>query len=130
VPQGYPAFSVCSTASSAYWPWWFLWEWANAWRTLSVDLYPGSGHPDPCLAGGLIRDVFVAATALGGAFLWQISPQVNLIAAFVFGVVGTVGFAVFGSDTIAKPGTESESRPAALTGTTLRDPTLNIPCLL
>jgi hypothetical protein len=28
----------------------------------------------------------------------QISPETNLIAAFVFGVIGTVGFAVFGND--------------------------------
>lgn len=59
--------------------------------------------PDHCKAGMfglyyLIRDVFVSIAALGGAFLWQISPQTNLIAAFVFGVIGTVGFAVFGRD--------------------------------
>lgn len=36
--------------------------------------------------------------ALGGAFLWMISPQVNLWTAFGFGVVGTVGFALFGRD--------------------------------
>ena len=46
----------------------------------------------------LIRDVIVAVAALGGAFLWQISPQTNLITAFVFGIVGTVAFAAFGSD--------------------------------
>jgi hypothetical protein len=59
--------------------------------------------PDNCKAGMfglyyLIRDVFVAFAALGGAFLWQISPQTNLITAFVFGIIGTVGFAVFGRD--------------------------------
>ncbi len=59
--------------------------------------------PEDCKAGMfglyyLIRDVFVAAAALGGAFLWQISPQLNLMTAFVFGVAGTLGFAVFGRD--------------------------------
>ena len=46
----------------------------------------------------LIRDVFVSVAALGGAFLWQISPEVNFITAFVFGIIGTVGFAVWGRD--------------------------------
>jgi chromate transporter len=50
--------------------------------------------PDSCKAGMfglyyLIRDVFVAVAALGGAFLWQISPQTNLMTAFVFGIIGT-----------------------------------------
>jgi len=59
--------------------------------------------PDSCKAGMfglyyLIRDVFVAGAALAGAFLWRISPETNLITAFVFGVLGTTGFAVFGRD--------------------------------
>jgi MFS family permease len=67
-------------------------------KALIMDL-----SPDNCKAGMfglyyLIRDVFVAVAALGGAFLWQISPQTNLITAFVFGIIGTVGFAVFGRD--------------------------------
>ena len=67
-------------------------------KALIMDL-----SPDSCKAGMfglyyLIRDVFVAFAALGGAFLWQISPQTNLITAFVFGIIGTVGFAVFGRD--------------------------------
>jgi hypothetical protein len=44
----------------------------------------------------LIRDVFVSLAALGGGFLWQISPQANLTAAFAFGIIGTIGFAIFG----------------------------------
>jgi MFS family permease len=67
-------------------------------KALIMDL-----SPDGCKAGMfglyyLIRDVCVAAAALGGAFLWQISPETNLITAFVFGVIGTIGFAVFGRD--------------------------------
>lgn len=67
-------------------------------KALIMDL-----SPDQCKAGMfglyyLIRDVCVSLGALGGAFLWQISPQANLITAFVFGVLGTVGFAIFGRD--------------------------------
>ena len=67
-------------------------------KSLIMDL-----SPDSCKAGMfglyyLIRDVFVAFAALGGAFLWQISPQTNLLTAFVFGIIGTLGFAVFGRD--------------------------------
>jgi MFS family permease len=67
-------------------------------KALIMDL-----SPDNCKAGMfglyyLIRDVFVAFAALGGAFLWQISPQTNLITAFVFGIIGTVAFALFGRD--------------------------------
>ncbi|MFH0728310.1 MAG: MFS transporter [Pseudomonadota bacterium] len=67
-------------------------------KSLIMDL-----APDNCKAGMfglyyLIRDVFVSVAALGGAFLWQLSPQTNLITAFVFGIIGTIGFAVFGRD--------------------------------
>jgi MFS family permease len=67
-------------------------------KALIMDL-----SPDSCKAGMfglyyLIRDVIVAVAAFGGAFLWQISPQVNLITAFGFGILGSVGFAVFGRD--------------------------------
>lgn len=67
-------------------------------KALIMDL-----SPDSCKAGMfglyyLIRDVIVSVAAFGGAFLWQISPQVNLITAFVFGILGTVGFAGFGRD--------------------------------
>jgi MFS family permease len=67
-------------------------------KSLIMDL-----APDSCKAGMfglyyLIRDIFVSFAALGGAFLWQISPVANLVTAFVFGVIGTLGFAVFGRD--------------------------------
>jgi MFS family permease len=67
-------------------------------KSLIMDLSPKS-----CQAGMfglyyLIRDVFVSVAALGGAFLWQISPEVNFITAFVFGIIGTIGFAIWGRD--------------------------------
>ncbi len=67
-------------------------------KALIMDL-----APNDCRAGMfglyyLIRDVIVAFAAIGGAFLWQISPEVNLVTAFVFGIVGTLGFMIFGRD--------------------------------
>jgi MFS family permease len=67
-------------------------------KTLIMDL-----SPDNCKAGMfglyyLIRDIVVAFAAMGGAFLWQISPQTNLVTAFIFGIVGTAGFAIYGRD--------------------------------
>lgn len=59
--------------------------------------------PDHCKAGMfglyyLIRDAFVAVAAIGGAFLWRLRPEVNLLAAFGFGVIGTVGYIVFSKE--------------------------------
>jgi hypothetical protein len=42
--------------------------------------------------------VFVSIAALGGAFLWQISPETNFFIAFLFGVAGTFGFTLMGKD--------------------------------
>jgi hypothetical protein len=46
----------------------------------------------------LIRDVVVSLAAFGGAFLWLISPQVNFLVAFAFGVIGTLSFALTVTD--------------------------------
>ena len=67
-------------------------------KALILDLAPES-----CKAGmyGLyyfVRDVCVSVAAFGGAFLWQISPTLNLVVAFFFGVVGTITFARYGTD--------------------------------
>lgn len=67
-------------------------------KSLIMDLAPGN-----CKAGMfglyyLIRDIFVSVAAFGGAFLWEMSPQTNFVAAFIFGVIGTMGFVVFGRD--------------------------------
>lgn len=67
-------------------------------KALIMDL-----SPDNCRAVMfglyyLIRDLVVSVAALGGAFLWQLSPETNLMTAFLFGVLGTLGFAIFGKD--------------------------------
>jgi MFS family permease len=72
-------------------------------KALIMDL-----APENCKAGMfglyyLIRDVFVSVAAFGGALLWEISPETNFLVAFVFGVIGTVGFAVFGRDLHSPP---------------------------
>ena len=46
----------------------------------------------------LIRDVLVAFAAFGGALLWQHSPEINLKVAFVFGILGSIWFARYGSN--------------------------------
>jgi MFS family permease len=72
-------------------------------KALILDL-----APENCKAGMyglyyLVRDVCVSVAAFGGAFLWQISPTTNFMVAFLFGVVGTIGFARYGSDVIRTP---------------------------
>ena len=72
-------------------------------KALILDL-----APENCKAGMyglyyLMRDVCVSVAAFGGAFLWQISPATNFIVAFLCGMIGTIGFALYGSDAIQTP---------------------------
>ena len=72
-------------------------------KSLIMDL-----APENCKAGMfglyyLLRDIFVSAAAFGGALLWQISPSTNFMVAFCFGVAGTLGFALWGSDLRSEP---------------------------
>ncbi len=78
-------------------------------KALIMDLCP-----DHCKAGMfglyyLIRDVVVSLAAMGGAFLWQVSPRVNLLTAFAFGLLGTIGFAIFGRDVALPAGNGKDS---------------------
>ena len=72
-------------------------------KALILDL-----APETCKAGMyglyyLIRDICVSVAAFGGAFLWLISPTTNFMVAFLFGVIGTIGFARYGTDVIRIP---------------------------
>jgi MFS family permease len=67
-------------------------------KSLIMDLAPDRYRAGMFGLYYLIRDVIVSVAAIAGAFLWQINPQTNLITAFVFGIIGTAGFAVFGKD--------------------------------
>ncbi len=67
-------------------------------KALIMDLAPDDEKASTFGVYYLIRDIFVAMAAFGAAFLWNISPEVNFITAFLFGVIGCVIFALFGRD--------------------------------
>lgn len=67
-------------------------------KALIMDLAPERLKASSFGAYYLIRDVIVSLAAFGGAFLWNISPQVNFMTAFGFGVLGTLFFALKGKD--------------------------------
>ncbi len=70
-------------------------------KTLIMELAPEDRKAAVFGLYYLLRDIFVSIAAFGGAFLWMISPSVNLITAFVFGVLGTLYYAVWGRDVVA-----------------------------
>jgi MFS family permease len=67
-------------------------------KALIMDLAPEGEKAGMFGLYYLVRDVIVSVAAFGGAFLWQLSPQTNLLAAFACGVLGTSWFALFGKD--------------------------------
>ncbi len=67
-------------------------------KALIMDLAPEDRKAAMFGLYYLLRDVVVSIAAFGGAFLWQIGPSTNFIVAFLFGVVGTAFFAVYGRD--------------------------------
>ncbi len=66
-------------------------------KALIMDLAPEGRKAAMFGLYYLIRDIVVSLAAFGGAFLWLISPQVNFLAAFAFGVIGTLSFALSSS---------------------------------
>lgn len=68
-------------------------------KSLIMDLAPEDARSAAFGAYYLVRDLVVTFAALLGALLWSISPEANLLTAAGFGVVGTIGFALFGTDT-------------------------------
>jgi MFS family permease len=67
-------------------------------KALIMDLAPENRKAAMFGLYYMMRDIIVSLAAFGGAFLWMISPQVNFLAAFAFGVIGTVSFALAGTD--------------------------------
>ncbi|HIP83719.1 MAG TPA: MFS transporter [Desulfocapsa sulfexigens] len=67
-------------------------------KTLIMDLAPEDRKAAVFGLYYMLRDMVVAIGAFGGAFLWIISPTANFLTAFVFGVIGTIGYAIWGRD--------------------------------
>ncbi len=68
-------------------------------KALIMDLAPEGKKAGTFGTYYLLRDSVVSLAAFGGAFLWNTSPKTNFLTAFIFGILGTVFFAVFGRDT-------------------------------
>jgi MFS family permease len=62
-------------------------------KALIMDLAPENRKAAMFGLYYLVRDVVVSFAALGGAWLWAIHPNVNLLVAFSFGICGTLWFA-------------------------------------
>ena len=71
-------------------------------KALIMDLAPEDKKASVFGLYYLIRDVIVSLAAFGGAFLWNISPNVNFLTAFAFGMLGSLYFLVFGRDLVHK----------------------------
>jgi MFS family permease len=67
-------------------------------KALIMDLAPEDRKAAMFGLYYLMRDVIVSVAAFGGAFLWQIGPQVNFLIAFACGIMGTVFFAIRGEN--------------------------------
>jgi MFS family permease len=72
-------------------------------KALILDLAPEGRKAGAFGLYYLVRDVVVSVAAFGGAFLWQIDPQVNFLVAFGCGVAGTLWFAIKGKDVSFEP---------------------------
>lgn len=65
-------------------------------KALILDLCPDENKAGMFGFYYLLRDSVVAVAALVGAWLWQISPEINLLSAFGFGIIGTLWFMIKG----------------------------------
>lgn len=70
-------------------------------KALIMDLAPEGQKAGMFGLYYLLRDVIVSLAAFSAGFLWNISPQVNFLVAFGFGLLGTLFFAIFGRDVTA-----------------------------
>lgn len=72
-------------------------------KALIMDLAPEGQKAGMFGLYYLMRDVIVSLAAFSAGFLWNISPQVNLLTAFGFGLAGTLFFALWGQDIRIQP---------------------------
>lgn len=64
-------------------------------KALILDLAPPAHRAAAFGAYYLARDLVVSLGALSGALLWQLGPEVNLWCATLFGLLGTIWFALW-----------------------------------
>jgi MFS family permease len=69
-------------------------------KALIMDLAPEGRKAGMFGAYYLARDVPVSVAAFCGALLWYISPATNLLVAFGFGLLGTMWYALLGTDIV------------------------------
>lgn len=62
-------------------------------KALILELAPADGKAGMFGLYYLVRDVVVSVAAMAAGFLWLISPSVNFLTAFGFGILGTLWFA-------------------------------------
>ncbi len=67
-------------------------------KALIMDLAPEDRKAAVFGLYYMLRDMVVSIGAFGGAFLWMISPTANFLTAFLFGLIGTIGYAIWGRD--------------------------------
>ncbi len=67
-------------------------------KALIMDLAPEDRKAGMFGLYYLIRDVVVSLAAFGGAALWAVAPELNLLVAFGFGLLGTGWFLLRGRD--------------------------------
>lgn len=67
-------------------------------KALIMDLAPDGAKAATFGLYYLVRDLVVSVAAFGGAVLWSVRPELNLLVAFAFGVAGTAWFALRGRD--------------------------------
>jgi MFS family permease len=72
-------------------------------KALIMDLAPKGRKAGMFGVYYLVRDIVVSIAAFGGAFLWNLAPEVNFLAALGFGLLGTLLFAQFGEDLGLEP---------------------------
>ena len=80
-------------------------------KALIMDLAPEDKKAGMFGLYYLIRDIIVSIGAFGGAFLWQISPEVNFFTAFACGLIGTIYFWIFGKDLISSASENPVTHP-------------------
>jgi hypothetical protein len=67
-------------------------------KSLIMDLAPEDAKARTFGTYYLIRDIIVSIAAFSSAYLWDISPQVNFMTAFGFGLAGMILYAIYGKD--------------------------------